>query len=201
MDLRILFHGQEFNKLILIDNLAVYCSQEQTAHDRTSNDSSFFAAFVTCFKWMIQSHWEGAREASGSSLILQMNGHLGSVSSLLECRPVARQRPWNKHLNNSHCWVKAPQISMFPRQRENTAIMEETFPTRSVPRCNNQNELAVAVRKLLVFSRCELLLLEASSWDRGQFGLPEEGERPPLEAAIKQRQWRCDRGHWRVCKS
>jgi hypothetical protein len=28
---------------------------------------------------------------------------------------------------------------------------------------------------------------EAGSWDRGQFGNPEEGERPPLEAATKQR--------------
>jgi hypothetical protein len=46
------------------------------------------------------------------------------------------------------------------------------------------NEL---VRELLRFSYCELLLLEAGSSGRGQFGNPEEGERPPLEAAAKQR--------------
>jgi hypothetical protein len=28
---------------------------------------------------------------------------------------------------------------------------------------------------------------EAGSWGRGQFGNPEEGERPPLKAATKQR--------------
>jgi hypothetical protein len=37
------------------------------------------------------------------------------------------------------------------------------------------------------FSCCELLLLEAGSWDRWQFGDLEEGERPPLEVATKQR--------------
>jgi hypothetical protein len=43
------------------------------------------------------------------------------------------------------------------------------------------------VRELLSFSR-ESLLLEAGSGGRGQFGNPEEGERPPLEAGTKQRQ-------------
>jgi hypothetical protein len=51
------------------------------------------------------------------------------------------------------------------------------------------------VRELLRFSRCELLLLEAGSWGWGEFGKPEEAERPPLEAAIKQRRWRRDCGH------
>jgi hypothetical protein len=176
---------------MLIDNLAFYCSQEQTTHDRTWNDSSFFVAFVTCFKWMIQSHWEGAREASGSSQILQMNRYLGNVPWLLDCRPVARQRSRNKHLNNGHCWVTAP----FPWQRDNTAIMVEMFSTRSVPGCYNQDELAVVVRELLWFRCCELLLLEVGNWGQGQFGLPEEGERPPLEAATKQRQWSRDCGH------
>jgi hypothetical protein len=43
------------------------------------------------------------------------------------------------------------------------------------------------VRELLRFNRSELLLWEAGSWDRGQFGNPKEGERPPFEAATKQR--------------
>jgi hypothetical protein len=37
------------------------------------------------------------------------------------------------------------------------------------------------------FSRM-LLLLEADSWGRGQFGNPEEGERLTLEVANKRRQ-------------
>jgi hypothetical protein len=60
---------------------------------------------------------------------------------------------------------------MFPRQQLNIAKIED-FHMRSV--------------------RCELLLLEAGSWGRGQFGNPEEGERPPLEAAqleTARKQW------------
>jgi hypothetical protein len=53
--------------------------------------------------------------------------------------------------------------------------MEEMFSTRSVPSCYNQDQLAVAVRELLGFSRYELWLLEAGSWDWGQFGNQEEG--------------------------
>jgi hypothetical protein len=37
------------------------------------------------------------------------------------------------------------------------------------------------------FSRCEPLLLEAGSWGKGHYGNSEEGERPLLEAATKQR--------------
>jgi hypothetical protein len=47
-------------------------------------------------------------------------------------------------------------------------------------------------RELLRFSLCEILLLEVGSWVRGQFGNLEEGERPQLEAATKQQQWRRD---------
>jgi hypothetical protein len=57
--------------------------------------------------------------------------------------------------------------------------MEEMFSTWSAPRSYNQDQLAVAARELLAFSRCGLLLLP------GQFGKPEEGEHPPLEAANK----------------
>jgi hypothetical protein len=42
------------------------------------------------------------------------------------------------------------------------------------------------VRGLLGFSYCELLQREAGSWDRGQFGNAEEGERPPLEAVTRR---------------
>jgi hypothetical protein len=64
--------------------------------------------------------------------------------------------------------------------------MEETFSVESIPTCYNQDQLAAAVRELLGFSHCELLLLEAGSWGLGEFGIPEEGERLPLEAATKQ---------------
>jgi hypothetical protein len=67
---------------------------------------------------------------------------------------------------------------------------------RSVPRCYKQNKLGAGVseevvsewvRELLRFSPCELLLLEAGSWGRGQFGNPKVAERPSLYAATKQR--------------
>jgi hypothetical protein len=40
----------------------------------------------------------------------------------------------------------APQIFMFPQQWQNTEIREQTFSKWSMPRCNNQDQLAVAVR-------------------------------------------------------
>jgi hypothetical protein len=63
-----------------------------------------------------------------------------------------------------------------------------------MPRCYNQDQLAVAVWELLGFSRYDLLLLEAGSWDREHFGNREEEEGSPLESATKQRQWRRDCG-------
>jgi hypothetical protein len=65
------------------------------------------------------------------------------------------------------------------------------FSTRPVPRCYNQGQLAAMVSELLReplgFSCCDLLLSEVGSWGREPFGNLEEGERPPLEAATKQR--------------
>jgi hypothetical protein len=69
------------------------------------------------------------------------------------------------------------------------------FSMISVPRCYKQAKLGVrselvgklvSVRGLLGLSCCESLLIEAGSWRRGQFGNPEEGECPPLEATTKQ---------------
>jgi hypothetical protein len=57
----------------------------------------------------------------------------------------------------------ASQTSMYPRQQENTAVMEEIYFTRSVTRCYKQNQLAAVTRGLRRFSRCEVLLLEAGS--------------------------------------
>jgi hypothetical protein len=55
---------------------------------------------------------------------------------------------------------------------------------------------------VLKFSRCVLLLLEAGSRGRGDFGSREEGERSPLEAATKQRllETVTDWGHY-MCNS
>jgi hypothetical protein len=74
---------------------------------------------------------------------------------------------------------------MFPRQQENTGIMEAVISTQSVPRCYKQDQ---SFRELMGFIRGKLLVLEAGSRGRGQFGNPEEGEYSPLEAATKQRQ-------------
>jgi hypothetical protein len=46
---------------------------------------------------------------------------------------------------------------------ERTAIMGEKFPTRPVPRWYNQDQLALAVRELLGFGHCKLVLLEVGS--------------------------------------
>jgi hypothetical protein len=48
-----------------------------------------------------------------------------------------------------------------------------------------------ALVQLLLSCCCEKLVAEA----QGQFGNPEEGERPPLEAATKQRICKCRCGH------
>jgi hypothetical protein len=61
-----------------------------------------------------------------------------------------------------------------------------------VPRCYNQDQLAAVIRKLLRFSRCELLLLEAGNWGRGQFGDPAERERSVVRSrhqATEVRTW------------
>jgi hypothetical protein len=84
------------------------------------------------------------------------------------CRPIARQQPWNKQLYDG-CTNK----------HVSTAIMEETFSTLSMLSCYNQDQLAVAIRELLGFSHCVLLLLEDGSWCQGHFGNPEEVEYLP----------------------
>jgi hypothetical protein len=49
------------------------------------------------------------------------------------------------------------------------------------------SRLVSELDKLLLGLNCrEPLLSEACSWGRGQFGNPEEGGRPPLEAATEQ---------------
>jgi hypothetical protein len=57
---------------------------------------------------------------------------------IVTCRPVARQRPRNKQLYNSRCYVTAPQTGMPPRQQGNTTIIDAVFSTWSVPRCYKQ---------------------------------------------------------------
>jgi hypothetical protein len=57
---------------------------------------------------------------------------------------VARQRPRNKQLYNIYWEVTTTQGRMFPRQQQNTAIIQEIFSSRSVPRFY-KNQLAVAI--------------------------------------------------------
>jgi hypothetical protein len=65
---------------------------------------------------------------------------------------------------------------MFQRQKENTKIMKETVFYAVRAEIFQEGP----VSKLLGFSCCERLLLEADSGDRGPFENPEDGERPPL---------------------
>jgi hypothetical protein len=48
------------------------------------------------------------------------------------------------------------------------------------------SELVIELKGLLQFTPCELLLSEAGSWGRGQFGNPEEVERKLLEAISRR---------------
>jgi hypothetical protein len=50
-------------------------------------------------------------------------------------------------------------------------------------------------KRIAGLSHCELLLWQGDSWGRGEFGKPEEGKSPSLEAATKQGHWRRDCGH------
>jgi hypothetical protein len=70
--------------------------------------------------------------------------------------------------------------------------VESGVSTQFLPICYKPDHLAAAVRELLGLSRRKLLLVKAGGRGQGQFGNPEEGERPPLEAATKQR-------HTNVC--
>jgi hypothetical protein len=71
--------------------------------------------------------------------------HFYPKLDIVSCRTVAKKRQREKQLYNRNFYVKAPQISMFSRQRRYTAIMEEMFSTRSVPRGFNQGQLVAAV--------------------------------------------------------
>jgi hypothetical protein len=139
---------------------------------------------------------------------LQLTSWEAPISSIfasvntVACRPVARQWPWNKQLHKSHCEVTAPERSIFPQQQLHWN-RGTVFSMQSALRCYKQGQLAVAVSELVTgllwFSHCELLLLEAGSWGLGEFGKPQDRECPPLEAATKHWQWRCDYGRLCVC--
>jgi hypothetical protein len=53
------------------------------------------------------------------------------------------------------------------RQRLVKSNKGKVFSLRSVPRSYRKDKLEVAIRELLRFSRCELLLLQAGSWGMG----------------------------------
>jgi hypothetical protein len=78
------------------------------------------------------------------------------------------------------------------RQRPVNNSGGTVFPTRSVPKYYKQGNLGAGVSWITAGVQ---LLWEAGSWGRGQFGNQEEGERPQLKAATKQRQWRRECGH------
>jgi hypothetical protein len=108
--------------------------------------------------------------------------HWRGAAAIVNYRPVLspeRASHINKPATNK-IWFWAPDGCLTPRYTGRlTGGRSITFTLTWV-----------AVRELLGFSSWELLLLESGSWSQGQFGNPEEGERQPLEAATKQRQWR-----------
>jgi hypothetical protein len=65
------------------------------------------------------------------------------------------------------------------------------FAVRYAPRLYNNDQLPLPVSPSRESEResagTQLRVAEAGSWGREQFGNPDEGERPPLEAATKQR--------------
>jgi hypothetical protein len=74
------------------------------------------------------------------------------------------------------------------RQRPVDSSRGAVFSLRSVLRYSKQDKLGVAVS--YISDGVQLLwavTVRSCSWGRGQFGNPEEGERPPLKAAAKQR--------------
>jgi hypothetical protein len=69
-------------------------------------------------------------------------------------------------------------------------LLEAVFSVRSVPILYNEDQLALSASRETVCRQADswgFQLWAAGSWGRGQFGNPDEGERPPLEAATKQR--------------
>jgi hypothetical protein len=58
---------------------------------------------------------------------LTQNMHLCAVNYIVARRPVARQRPRNKHMYGSRYWVTASQTNMFPRQQLNYKNEERCF--------------------------------------------------------------------------
>jgi hypothetical protein len=64
-----------------------------------------------------------------------------------------------------------------PDERE-TVVDRTTYRTQLV--------LPTTANTALGFSCCELLVWEAGSWGRKQFGNPEEGKCQPFEAATKE---------------
>jgi hypothetical protein len=92
---------------------------------------------------------------------------------------VARQ--W---LSGDHVITQTETNATILLQQKNDVL----YAVRAVSCCSQLELVSELVRGLLRFSRCELLLLQVSSWGRWELGNPEKGERPPLEAATKQRQ-------------
>jgi hypothetical protein len=73
------------------------------------------------------------------------------------------------------------------RQRPVNSNRGTVFSVWSMPRCYKQGKLGAVSQLTAGVQCCELLLWQTDGWGRRQFGNPEEGERPPLEAATKQR--------------
>jgi hypothetical protein len=93
-----------------------------------------------------------------------------------ERRPFAREWLYKQRPLLSNGSVA---ITLSPKQKWTQTFhcnRGEVFSTRSLARCYKQDrlEVAVAFSGPLGLSRCEVLLLEAGSWDRKQNGSPKD---------------------------
>jgi hypothetical protein len=87
-------------------------------------------------------------------------------NDIVACRPVARQWPQNKQLQDSRCCITASKTCMFQRHLKNTAIMEEIFSLQSWSRCYEQDQLAVTRGEgMSVIQLININICNISAWD------------------------------------
>jgi hypothetical protein len=125
--------------------------------------------------------WTGLREVTG---------HCGEVDSLRnerrdgrQCRSIDHSRNFFPHRpeRNPRLRLVVVHLDLFPTCQRTTRVLISW-----AVRIKWSEAVGEWVIGLLWFSSCELLVLEAGSWGTVS-AQKQEGERPPLKAATKQR--------------